>query len=194
MAWFRKSAPADPLAVTMTGVTLGNRIVVLGLSGTKTIAALAAKAGLTGQAVVLDDDEAKLRAAGAAIEREGGLVELTRCAPASPWPYEDEHFDVAVLHDVLPALSARGTAVMASALREVFRTLRPGGRAIVIDTAPRRGLSALVTREPAVQAYASGTDAVSALKATGFAAVRVLAEQDGATFIEGVKRSLPPNA
>jgi ubiquinone/menaquinone biosynthesis C-methylase UbiE len=186
MSWFRKGAPTDPLAVTMTGVKLGDRVLVAGLGDTKMIAALAAKSGLTGHAVVLDPDDAKLRAAGQEIEREGGLVDLTHVALTSSWPYDDESFDVAVMHDVLPALSGVG---LAGCLREVFRTLRAGGRVIVIDGAPRRRFGAIVSRPPEAQPYAAGGNALTALKAAGFAAVRVLSERDGTVFTEGAKRA-----
>lgn len=185
---FLKSSSREPLAVTMTGVKLGDRVIVLGLGDPPMIAALAAKAGLTGQAVILDPDDARLRAAVQEIEREGGLVEPAHMSPRASWPFTDGHFDVAVMHDVLPALSVEG-ADLAACLREVFRTLRGGGRAIVIDGTPRRGLGGIVQRQSASQQYASGIDAVSALKAAGFSAVRVLAERDGSVFSEGVKRA-----
>ena len=186
--WFRKAAAGDLLAVTMTGVKLGDRVFVAGLGDTKLIAALAAKAGLTGQAVVLDGDQSALQTAGREIEREGGLVDLTHAPLASRWPFDDGQFDVAVLRDVLGALSARE---LGACLAEVFRTLRPGGRAIVIDGGARRGLAAIVGRPSGRPAYAAGGDAAAALKAAGFAAVRVLAEQDGIVFTEGAKRSSP---
>jgi ubiquinone/menaquinone biosynthesis C-methylase UbiE len=185
--WFRKAA-SDPLAVTMTGVKLGDRVIVAGLGDTKMIAALAAKAGLTGSAVVIDADAARLREGVAEIEREGGLVETTHAPLASAWPYDDGRFDVAVLHDVLRGLTA---ADLSMCLREVFRILRAGGRAIVVDGTPRRGLGALVTRPANRHPYAAGGDAVGALKAAGFAAVRLLAQQDGVVFTEGAKRSSP---
>jgi ubiquinone/menaquinone biosynthesis C-methylase UbiE len=188
MSWFRKASPTDPLAVTMTGVKLGDRLLVIGLVDTKMIAALAAKAGLTGSAVVIDPDAPRLRAAVGEIEREGGLVEATHAPLASTWPYDDGCFDVAVLHDVLRGLSAADLNVC---LAEVFRTLRAGGRAIVIDGTPRRGFGALVSRPADHPTYAAGGDAVAALKAAGFAAVRILAQQDGIVFTEGAKRSLP---
>jgi ubiquinone/menaquinone biosynthesis C-methylase UbiE len=185
---FLKSSSSEPLAVTMTGVKLGDRVFVAGLGDPKMIAALAVKAGLTGQAVLLDPDESRLRAAGQEIEREGGLIDLTHAPLTSSWPFADGHFDIAVLHDVLPALSADGVALAAS-LHEVLRTLRGGGRAIVIDGTPRRGLGGIVPRQAVAQRYATGSDAVGALKAAGFSAVRVLAERDGTIFTEGVKRA-----
>jgi len=42
MAFFRKSAPGDPLAVTMAGVKLGDRVLAMGMRDTTLIAALAA--------------------------------------------------------------------------------------------------------------------------------------------------------
>src|SRR5579871_5290645 len=67
MAFFRKSAPTDPLAVTMTGVKLGDRFLAIGLGDPRLTAALAAKAGLTGRACAVDADPVRLKAGAAEI-------------------------------------------------------------------------------------------------------------------------------
>ncbi len=170
----------------MTGVKLGDRVIAIGANDAKLIAALAVKAGLTGHAVVVDADDAKLRATGSEIEREGGLVDLTHAAWTTTWPHADESFDVAVIRDVLAALDG---VARASCLREVFRTLRPGGRAIVIEPAPRARLGGLVKRQAVDPEYAARGGAAAALKAQGFAGVRVLAERSALLFTEGAKRS-----
>ena len=55
MPWFRSATPHDPLAVTMTGVKLGDRLLVIGCGQAKLVAQLALKPGLTGRACALDE-------------------------------------------------------------------------------------------------------------------------------------------
>src|SRR5262249_14108216 len=133
MAFFRKSAPAEPLAVTMAGVKMGDRLLAGGVRDTSLIASLAAKTGRSGHAWAVDADAERVKAAGPAIEREGALVEVTR-APWGMLPYDEDSFDVAVVRDVLMTLPADARSL---AVGEVLRVLRPGGRAIVIESAPR---------------------------------------------------------
>jgi ubiquinone/menaquinone biosynthesis C-methylase UbiE len=183
MGWFRKRAPSEPLAMTMTGMKLGDRLLVIGAGDPALIAALAAKAGLTGRACVIDADAARIERATAAIEREGALVE----AIAAPWtamPYESASFDIAVIRDVLASMADDERSRV---LLEVFRVLRAGGRAIIIDQAPRGGIAGLIGGRTIDRSYAEG-GAEAALSAVGFAATRVLAALEGMKFVEGAKR------
>jgi ubiquinone/menaquinone biosynthesis C-methylase UbiE len=184
MAWFRKTAPSEPFAITMTGVKLGDRLVVIGATDPQLIAALATKAGLTGRAAVVDADAARVSNAATAIEREGALVETT-CAPWSALPFETGSFDIAIVRDVLATMPHDGRS---RALLEVFRVLRAGGRVIVIDQAPRGGIVGLMGGRPIDTSYGE-QGAAGALASVGFAATRVLAEHDGMRFVEGAKRA-----
>src|SRR4029450_7784299 len=74
MRWFRKPE-GDPLAVSMSGLKLGDRLLMLGCSDTTLAAALATKVGLTGRACLLDESADRLNAAAAAIEQEGALID-----------------------------------------------------------------------------------------------------------------------
>src|SRR5689334_8726926 len=121
MSWFRKAAPTDPLAVTMTGVKLGDRLLVVGLEDVPLVAALASKAGLTGRAVILDADEQKLAKAMPLIEREGALVEKAQ-APWGEWPFDDQSFDIIVFRDRLTTMAKEDRV---RSLREAHRVLRP---------------------------------------------------------------------
>jgi hypothetical protein len=76
--------------------------------------------------------------------------------------------DVAVITQVLLALPQD---VRARAAAEILRVLRPGGRAIVIEHAP------------------GGAEAIGALQAAGFAAVRELAVYKKVAYVEGIKRA-----
>jgi ubiquinone/menaquinone biosynthesis C-methylase UbiE len=185
MPFFRKSAPSDPLAVTMAAVKLGDRFLAVGMRDTALIAALAAKSGLTGRACAVDADEARVKAGAAAIEREGALVDAVH-APWGLLPYDDESFDVAVVGGVLMTLAAQARALAASG---VHRVLRPGGRVVVIEPAQRGGLvGALLNRQQADPDYITSGGAVATLTQAGFAAVRQLAEHQGQIFIEGIKK------
>jgi len=183
MGWFRKTAPTEPLAMTMTGVKLGDRLLVIGASDPALIAALATKSGLTGRACIMDADAARVSRAAAAIEREGALVEAMS-APWSALPYATGSFDVAIVRDVLAPMADDERSRV---LLEVFRVLRAGGRVIVIDQAPRGGIGGFISGRTVDTAYAE-EGAARALSAVGFAATRVLAEREGTRFAEGVKR------
>src|SRR5688500_5008504 len=137
MSWFRKSS-SEPLAVTMTAVKLGNRFLSVGLRDIALIAAVAAKSGLTGRACAVDADEARVASARDGREREGARAEVTR-APVGMWPYDESSFDVALTAHLLPTLTSD---VRAQCVSETLRVLRPGGRAVVIEAAPRGGLAA----------------------------------------------------
>ncbi len=184
MPWLRKTQPTDPLAVSMTGVKLGDRLLIIGAGDPALIALLAAKAGLTGTACVVDSDDARVRRAHAAVEREGVLVEIA-CAPYSTLPYDAGSFDVAVIRDVLPKLTPDEGA---GCVREARRVLRDGGRVVAIDTTSRGGLASLVGRQMVNEEYVKSGGAIRALEAERFVAVRVLAERDGLVFVEGAKR------
>jgi ubiquinone/menaquinone biosynthesis C-methylase UbiE len=181
VAWFRRTQPSEPLPVTMAGVKLGDRFLAAGVRDPALIAVLAAKSGLTGTACAVDADEAAVTKAAASIERDGVLAEVTR-APWGMWPYDDGSFDVAVIRDLLPALTSDNRSRCVS---EVLRVLRPGGRAVVID-GPQRGTLAWV--KGGSRTAPAGDSAVDILKAAGFAAVRILAERDGVSYVEGVKK------
>ena len=91
--WIRKST-LDPLAVSMSGVKLADRLLVIGCSDPSLIAALGAKVGLTGRACAVDEDPSLVASAAQIAEREGVLIESAP-APGLKVPYPDESFDVA---------------------------------------------------------------------------------------------------
>jgi ubiquinone/menaquinone biosynthesis C-methylase UbiE len=180
--WFRKSQ-LDPLPVTMSGIKLGDRLLVVGAGDPALTAALAAKAGLTGRACVLDATEVVTLEAAAAVKREGVLVE----AFTSPWtmlPFEGQAFDVVVVRNVLNHLDAG--ARLRSVL-ELYRVLRPGGRAVVIEDSKRRGFTSRLRRSHADPQYERTGGATHVLEAAGFRGVRTLANREGQLFAEGIK-------
>jgi arsenite methyltransferase len=183
MKWLplRKSL-GEPLAVTMAGIKLGNRLLLVGAGDPVLIAGLASKTGLTGRACAVDASEAVSARAADVVAREGALIE-TLTAPFTHVPLESETFDVAVVRDVLGGLQP---ADRTACVREVHRVLRPGGRCLIIDTAPS-GLSALLRRTPEGMNYGAHGGPALVLESAGFRAVRTLAQSDGLLFAEGIK-------
>lgn len=182
MRWFRKS-PLDPLAVSMTGVKLGDRLLFVGGSDTALAAALAAKAGLSGRACVLAETESAARQAAAAVERQGSLIE-SFAAPWTMWPFDPHAFDVVVIRGVLEGLDPESRL---RAVREAHRVLRPGGRTVVIEDARRGGAGGLLGGRQHDPAYERSGGATHVLEAAGFRGVRRLAERDRQIFVEGIK-------
>jgi ubiquinone/menaquinone biosynthesis C-methylase UbiE len=183
MRWLRKSQ-LDPLAVTMSGVKLADRLLVLGGSDTALIGALAGKAGLTGRSVVVDASPAVTSASATAVERDGHLIE-SFTAPWSMLPFDPHTFDVVVVRDVLNSLSPEERLRCA---REVHRVLRPGGRTVVIEGKTPSLLGGLLGAAPPVdRQYGRSGGASHILDAAGFRAARTLAERQGQQFVEGIK-------
>jgi SAM-dependent methyltransferase len=179
MRWFRKPA-GDPLAVSMSGIKLGDRLLVVGAADTALIAALAVKVGLTGRACVVAGSEGERARTATVVEAEGALIE-TFAAPASSLPFDPASFDVVVMRSLMASMES---AERTRAAAEVLRVLRPGGRCLVIDGGPRAGLSALLGGGGGGTA---GDSEVGAMTAAGFRGVRKLAEREGLSFVEGVK-------
>jgi ubiquinone/menaquinone biosynthesis C-methylase UbiE len=183
---FKRSG--EPLAVSMAGIKMGDRLLVLGCADPVRLAQLAVKTGLTGRACAIDAREAVTARAAEIAAREGALIE----AFTAPWgalPLDAESFDVAVIDSVLAGLDA---AERIACVVDVHRVLRPGGRCLVIDPGRRAGLGGLVQR-PASDSdtgYVSRGGAVAALESGGFRAARLLAERDGLAFAEGIKGNI----
>ena len=180
MPWFRSAPPGDPLAVTMTGVKLGDRLLVVGGTHEKIVAQLALKPGLTGLTCVLDEKADVSTRAAAAAEREGALVER-ETAPHTMLPHNDSAFDIVVINHALGRVAPDRRIQI---LNEARRVLRNGGRCIAIEAAARGALASLVTK-----GGAPATDLEQAFSAAGLRAVRTLAQREGMVFVEGARRN-----
>lgn len=167
LRWLTGRTGAEDLAVSMTGVKLGERVLVAGCGDGRLLAALGAKTGLSGHACGVDIRRDAAAAAERRAAREGVLVEVFALPTFSPLPGETGTFDVAVA-DTRGSLSE--PARLDDALPEVFRVLRPGGRCVVVGRSAR----------------APGTMTAS-LQRHGFRAARVLAERGGWWFVEATK-------
>jgi ubiquinone/menaquinone biosynthesis C-methylase UbiE len=185
MTWWIRKPKEEPLAVSLSSIKLGDRLLIVGSTDVPLIVALATKAGLTGRTCMVDDREAVTRHA--AVEREGVLVEAFE-APFSALPFEAESFDVAVIRSVLKGLDAAKQSQLAT---EAFRVLRPGGRCVVIEDERRGGLAGLLTGGgTAGQSSSSRSSLEAVLSGAAFRGVRTIAERERVLFLEGVKAGL----
>lgn len=168
----------------MAGVKMGDRLLQLGCGDGGLFAALAGKVGLTGRACAVDADRARAEQARQRAAKAGVLVEV-EAAPYQMLPFDPESFDLVVARDLIGGM---GPTERVRTLQEARRVLRPGGRIVVIEPARRGGLGALFVRHDLDADYLSRGGAERALGEEGFAAVRRLAEREGTTFFEAVKR------
>jgi ubiquinone/menaquinone biosynthesis C-methylase UbiE len=178
-----KRTTLDPLSVSMVGVKLADRVLVIGCRDPKLIASLAIKAGLTGRTCAIDLSEPLVREAERVTLAEGALVEFTTGALA-PLPYEAAAFDVVVLRDVVRIVDAPDLRAISA---ESNRVLRPGGRCMVIDgLGPTRTWMWERSTPANPEAATMVTDT---LMSAGFVAARTLAERDGVVFVEAMKKA-----
>lgn len=169
--WLTGNRQRYDLAVSMTAVKLGERLLQVGCSDAGLLAALGAKVGLTGRACGIDADAGTAVNARVSAERGGVLVE-TFTAPYDRFPFDAGSFDVAVIR---PGGTLAGEEALAQPAREALRVLRPGGRCLVVTGGARRNPA------PAPDAL------VRIVGAAGFRGGRILAEREGWVFVEALK-------
>jgi len=180
---FRRGSDTQPLVVGMTGVKMGERFAQIGCAHGGRLGAVAGKVGLSGRAIAFVPDEASAARARKGAADAGALVEV-ETAPPTRLPVGAEEFDLVVIDDTGGFLGSMAADARDGALGEARRILRGGGRLLVIESGPRAGLTALLSRAPTATSF----DPAPALRAGGFSAVRTLAEREGLIFIEGIKR------
>jgi len=185
--FLRKSrVQRDPLAVTMSGVRLGERVLqIVGVGDAGLAALIASKAGLTGTAAIIANDKRAAERASGALADAGALADvLTAAGPRLP--FSEAAFDVAVIHS--DATRSRLHSERTEWLLECHRVLRGGGRLIIIE-GTKVGLRAFFgsrhSGDSTTGRQPGGTD--EALKSARFRAVRVLADREGFKFTEGLK-------
>ena len=181
----------DPLAVSMAGVKLGERLLQIGIDDAMLAGQLAAKTGLSGTAahIVSSDSEAAKVQRGA--KKVGVLVEV-RVGLLDRLPFDDGAFDLVVIHSANGQLAAATRDERVAVLRDARRALRPGGRLLAIEAGTPTGLRSMLRSAPAAQAaYDAGGGTPAALRDAGFAAVRDLGDREGLKFAEGLKDGSP---
>lgn len=177
LKWFRKGPSPYQTSLAMVGVKAGDRVLLAGAPEPELAAQLARLTGLNGQTVAANQPPAGRTAIEAAAAAEGVLVEFAD-APPEQLPADDGVVDVVVL-----AVQKAGAsdAAWRALLDEGFRSLRAGGRIIVIEGVRKSGLFGS-TSAPAP------ADTVSPqLIAAGGRAARLLASAEGLTYYEAQK-------
>ena len=189
--FLRQSAVGrEPLAVTMSGVRLGERALQIGLNDPLIASVLAAKPGLSGHSAIVVPDEASGERAKSAVAKSGAFVEIT-VSSLEHLPFEEGSFDVAVIHNREGLLTTLGAAGCARVLSECRRILRSGGRLIVLENGAPSGFRALFRSGAPGAGHDAGDATIRGLEAAGFRAVRTLGDRDNYRFIEGTKVDLP---
>jgi SAM-dependent methyltransferase len=183
---FVRRRESHTLLVSMTGVKMGDRVAFIGCASGARLAAVAAKVGLSGRAVVVAPDDSSATRARKGAENAGVLVEVEVASPTRA-PLEDAAFDLAVVDDTGDLFGAMSPDERARTVREISRIVRPGGRIVFVGTSQAAGLARLLARAPEKPSFAFSGEANKALEANGFGSVRTLAEREGQVFIEGIK-------
>src|SRR5688572_1940659 len=122
----------EPLAVTMSGVRMGERVLQIGLDDARRIALIAAKSGLTGTAAIVVRDEAAAARVQQAIADAGALAEV-HVVHGGELPFPNAAFDAIVVHETSQTIASPDAATRAHWLRECERLLRGGGRLVAIE-------------------------------------------------------------
>ncbi len=180
----RKGGGPRDLETSMAGLKLGSNVLQVDGDDPGLIASLAGVVGLSGLACAVTPTGSKKEAFLRAAAKAGVLVEV-KVAPVSNLPYDSDSFDLVVIKQALGALGQNDRVLC---LQETFRVLRGGGRCLVIDAALRGGLGVIFSRQSFDRHYLADGGAQPALRQEGFLGVRLLADRDGFTFVEGAKQ------
>jgi len=128
--------------VANSGVRLGDRVLDLA-GGTGDIAALLSdRVGTQGQVVLTDINDAMLGVGRCRLEDRGIVGNVTYAlVNAETLPFADSGFDAVTI-----AFGLRNVTDKDAALREMYRVLKPGGRALILEFSE-------VRHEPLKMAY-----------------------------------------
>lgn len=184
---FFKKLEGDPLPITMTGVRAGERLLQLGIDEPALIAALAAKVGMNGTAAHVVTNDADAQRVRRAAEKAGVLIDVKMTGTLRSFPFDDESFDLVVMHSMSGLIAGMAPYTRVRCLEEAHRVLRPGGRIVTIEPEPRGGLAGIFRSHPVDGHYLASGETVGALKAESFKTARILADREGYRFVEGIK-------
>jgi len=176
----RQQRLKDALHVTMTGVRMGERFILIGCDDTALLGGLAGKVGLSGNcAVAAFDEESAARARKVAAD-VGALVEV-RVVPPGGVGFDSASVDMVVVDDTRGTFARLRAADRIAMLAEARRVVRDGGRIEIVERVALTGLLGGAITRP------EGYRIESELATAGFKAVRLLAEKDGVRFVEGLR-------
>jgi demethylmenaquinone methyltransferase/2-methoxy-6-polyprenyl-1,4-benzoquinol methylase len=114
-------------AVGVSGVREGQRVLDVAGGSADLSRLFLKKVGLSGQVVLTDINNAMLRVGRDRLLDEGRSTPTAQC-DAEHLPFPDNYFDC-----VSNAFGLRNVTHKDAALREMYRVLKPGGRAIVLE-------------------------------------------------------------
>ena len=175
----RSGRSMDPLHVSMTGVNMGERFLMIGCDDRALLSGLASKVGLSGASSVAPFDLAGAERATTVGTKIGALIDV-RPIEGTTLSFENDSVDMVVVDDTRGTFAGHPTNVRQALLREARRLVRAGGRLEVVEGSGG-GLFAGSVSRPA------GYDVTRDISAAGFQPVRVLAERDGFRFVEGLR-------
>jgi ubiquinone/menaquinone biosynthesis C-methylase UbiE len=186
--FFRRAGQKHSVAIAMTGVALGDRLLQVGCTDASLLGAIGSKVGLSGRVCAIVPDDAHAARAKRAAEKSGFLLEL-ETGNLGHFPFEEAAFNLIVVDNQDAMLSSMRPEERVATLQEARRTLAPRGRIVIIERGTRGGLGALFTSASphTVDPHYKSSGAIVALEAEGFRAARLLAERDGVSFFEGVR-------
>jgi len=183
---FLRKSRIEPLPVTMSAVRMGERVLQIGVDDPALASAIAAKVGLSGNAAIaVTDDRDAARAHGAAANA-GVLVDV-KVTPLAPLPFDNEAFDIVIVHSMRGLLSSLDSNARVEAMREWHRVVRHGGRVMTIEPGAVSGLKSLIQPRRSDEAHEGSGGVVGALEMAGFRPVRLLADREGYKFAEGIR-------
>ena len=180
----KKTLGSHDLEVSMVGLKLGASVLQLGGRNAQLIAALAKVVGISGEACAVIESAKEADRIQRAAVKAGVLVDV-KTASFGALPFDPESFDVVVAPDLLGELSMNERVVC---LLQALRVLRPGGRCVVIEKVPRRGLGALFSRRTLDSTYVENGGARGAFEAAGCREVRHLGDGKRRRFYEGTRK------
>ena len=192
MSLFRLKKTGGPrdLELSMAGLKLGRSVLQIYGSDHGLITALAKVVGLSGQAYAVAETQRDAEAFERRAADAGVLVDI-KVGELATLPYNDDWFDLVVIKQVLGGLTQNDRVLC---LQQALRVLKAGGRCLVVDPAMRGGLGAVLSRRSLDPRYVESGGGQRALEDEGFLGIRLLAECDGLTFVEGAKSAGPDKA
>jgi SAM-dependent methyltransferase len=183
----KSSVGREPLALAMSGVRMGERLLQIGVDDPAVLGALAAKVGISGHAAVVTLDDRSAERARAGVADASALADISVAADGV-LPFPPDSFDVVVVHGVSGWLTACGDDLRARLLSQVLHATRPGGRVIVTEPGERSGLKAMLAPAPKRdERYEQAGGTVAVMEKAGFRPVRRLADREGVRFTEALK-------
>jgi SAM-dependent methyltransferase len=183
---FLRKSRLEPLPVTMSAVRMGERVLQIGIDDAAIAAAIAAKVGLSGNAAIAVTDESAAARAQSATANAGLLVDI-KVSALSPLPFDNDAFDLVVVHAARGLLASLDPSARLSAMREWHRVLRHGGRVMTIESGRATGIGSLFKHARDAEASDVNAGIVGALQSAGFRSARTLADREGLKFSEGIK-------